>query len=509
MSRKNIALRLFTSVLVLLLLPAAANAGVLFKTTKSYETGGYYAASIAVGDVNGDGKLDVVVANACGSGCGALGLVLLLGNGDGTFGAPQNLGDQPVWFALADVNGDGKLDLIEGVEGAGTTGTAINLRLGNGDGTFQVAQSYSLDGGGGQIAIAVSDLNGDGNADLIALTTCAVDDCTHAVLGILLGNGDGTFQPVQSYAAGCGGISNTFDYDAGNLIALTDANRDGNLDIIIGSQCGSVGVFFGNGDGTFQAIQTYVAGGSSIAIADFNGDGAPDVAVTINSTVGVLLNNGDGTFSLGNFYDTGGYGPTVAAGDVNGDGIPDLLAANFCTPRKGNQPCSPGTVGVLLGNGDGTFQDAQFYNPGGAGTAGIVLADVNGDGKPDVLVTNYFAKFEKLSFGTVGVLLNKFLSPTSTTINSAPNPSVSGQSVTLTASVVSKGVVAPTGTVEFKNGTKSLGSAMLSGGVATFKTTKLPVGTLSLAAAYRGDKNSVKSTSGVLLQVVNPAAEKR
>jgi len=137
------------------------------------------------------------------------------------------------------------------------------------------------------------------------------------------------------------------------------------------------------------------------------------------------------------------------------------------------------------------------------------LADVNGDSKLDVLVTNFSVKFEQQSFGTVGVLLNKYLSPTSTTINSAPNPSVSGQSVTLTASVVSKGIVAPTGTVEFRNGTKSLGSAKLSGAVATLKTANFPLGTLSLTAVYKGDTNSAKSTSAVLLQVVNPAAAKR
>jgi FG-GAP-like repeat/FG-GAP repeat len=256
MSRKNTALQLLTFVFVVLLVPAALNASTLFKTTKSYETGGYDALSIAVGDVNGDGKLDVIVANTCGSGCGGLGLVLLLGNGDGTFGAPHDLGDHPYWFTLADVNGDGYLDLIEAFEdGYGTGDAGVNLRLGNGDGTFQVAQSYSLGGGGGQIAIAVSDLNGDGNADLIALTTCAFEDCSHAVLGVLLGNGDGTFQAVETYAAGCGGVGDNFPYDAGNLIALTDANRDGKLDIVIGSQCGTVGVFFGNGDGTFQAYR--------------------------------------------------------------------------------------------------------------------------------------------------------------------------------------------------------------------------------------------------------------
>ena len=159
---------------------------------------------------------------------------------------------------------------------------------------------------------------------------------------------------------------------------------------------GSVGVLLGNGDGSFQAAVNYhTAGyfGMALAVADVNGDGKPDPPVTIqrgtipcssDSMVGVLLGNGNGTFQTAVTYSSGGYAAeSIAVHDVNGDGKPDLLVSNQCA-SYGN--CTNGGgVGVLHGNGNGTFQTAVSYSSTGIADS-VAVADVNGDGKPDLLV---------------------------------------------------------------------------------------------------------------------------
>src|SRR4029077_9673154 len=172
------------------------------------------------------------------------------------------------------------------------------------------------------------------------------------------GNGDGTFQAGVSYGSG-----GQYAFS----VAVGDVNGDGKMDLIVSNQCarsnnctnGSVSVLLGNGDGTFQAALSYGSGGQytfSVAAEDVNGDGRPDLLVSNecadntcgNGSVGVLLGNGDGTFHAAVSYGTGGqYAYSVAVGDVNGDGKPDLVVAHQLS------------VAVLLGNGDGTFQTAM------------------------------------------------------------------------------------------------------------------------------------------------------
>jgi hypothetical protein len=162
-----------------------------------------------------------------------------------------------------------------------------------------------------------------------------------------------------------------------------------------------VGVLLGNGDGTFQTATTYNSGGfyaTSVAVADINGDGNPDLVVAsqcgssncsnAKGMLEVLLGNGDGTFQTATTYSSGGLGATsVVVGDVNGDGNPDVLVSNMCANSINNLcPDSNSSVGVLLGNGNGTFQPVVTYDSGGYNAYSITVADVNGDGKPDLVV---------------------------------------------------------------------------------------------------------------------------
>ena len=236
-------------------------------------------------------------------------------------------------------------------------------------------------------AIAIADVNGDGISDLVLADTYeALSGSGVGGVSVLLGNGDGNFGAAATYSSGG---------DSPQSIAIADLNGDGRPDIVVGkiqSQT-TVAVLLGNGDGTFQPAVTYGSGGSyasSVALADVNGDGRPDIVVTnfYSSTVAVLLGNGDGTFQPAVNYASGGvYASSVVLADVNGDGRPDIVVANECDRLR----CSHGMVGVLVGNGDGSFKPATAYSSDGwsfAGNSILAVADVNGDSKPDLLVAN-------------------------------------------------------------------------------------------------------------------------
>ena len=337
---------------------------------------GINSISVAVGDFNGDGKADLIAVN---EGTNAGSVSVLLGNGDGTFQAPVNYATgAPISYsvALGDFNADGSLDVAVGNFGA-LQNIPVSVLLGNGDGTFQPADFYEPEDIS-SYSVTVGDFDGDGNLDLVT-----VDGFNW--VWVLLGNGDGTFQAAVKYVVGARCTS----------VAVGDFNGDGKPDLAVADYVSTnLWVLLGNGDGTFQAPIGYAAGtfAEFVAVGDFNDDGKSDLAVALRySGVSVLLGNGDGTFQTALFSPLGNGDDilSVAVADFNGDGKPDLAVPDALSTN----------LWVLLGNGDGTFQTAVSY---GAGSRPRVVAvgDFNGDGKPDLAVAN------NLTAGYVSVLLN-------------------------------------------------------------------------------------------------------
>ncbi len=458
----------------------------LFLSEVDYPSGGSSANSVAVADLNHDGKADIVIA-INGGGVNGDGMVgVLLGNGDGTFqtAVTYDSGDTgSLSVAVADLNGDGKPDIVVANCSASCATGSVSILLGNGDGTFEPAVVYQTKGYQ-TWSVAVADLRSNGITDLVTTNT-------GGTVSVLLGNGDGTFQSAMLFSSG-GAYP--------QMSAVADVNGDGKPDIIVVNWFenikyvpGTICVLLGNGDGTFQSPACYLTGGSesdSLTVADVNDDGKPDVLVTnwYDGTVGVLLGNGDGTFQAAADYAVGSgwEGPeSVAVADVNADGKPDLVVTNG----------SYNNLAVLLGNGDGTFQPAVTYTT--ASVYSIAIADVNGDGRPDLVVAN--------SDGTVGVMLHVGTTPSTTKLASSPNPSVFGQSVTFNASVSSSSSGTPTGSVAIYEGSTMLATGTLVNGIATIPVSTVPVGSNSITALYQGSVTYAPSLSAALNQVVTPA----
>jgi hypothetical protein len=295
-----------------------------FQAPKLFTLTFYVTGSIVVGDFNGDRKLDIAVVGGDSQGNG---LALLTGNGDGTFNPPQysptNLAGASLSAATGDFNKDGNLDIYVGGNGSS------ELLLGDGAAHFNAGPLLSASG----LGVAVGDFNHDGHLDAASV------DVFTSNLFVLLGNGDGTFQPPQAY----GGINGS------SGLAAADLNHDGNLDLIVSDSLGnSVDVFLSKGDGTFGASTRWYAGNgpNAVAWADFNADGNPDLAVADFNVKGasVLQGKGDGSFVPSRYVTTGTNPIAIATADFNRDGSPDLVVLNY----------NDSTISVLL-NAAGTL----------------------------------------------------------------------------------------------------------------------------------------------------------
>jgi hypothetical protein len=320
-------------------------------------TAGTTSVGMASADLNGDGFTDFVIAEVTGA-------QVLLGGGDNNLTSGQFIGTASNAIALADVNGDTIPDLI-----MTTSGKSVAVFLGTGNGTFQSALNSNANGS--QLSVAVGDFNGDGKPDLALIIA-------NDSLGVMLGDGNGNFAPpTQSFPVGIQPDS----------ISVGDFNNDGKLDVVVSnfgeSGGASISLLLGNGDGTFQP-QTNLPLPSNadpweVAVADLNGDGNLDIISSNNNEpyLSIYLGNGNGTFQAPIKVYSAFAPENMVITDFNGDGIPDIAFMSY-----GEED-----AGVMAGIGDGTFEPAVFFgaNLFPLQIAGGTLTE---GGKPDLVLLN-------------------------------------------------------------------------------------------------------------------------
>jgi ankyrin repeat protein len=334
-------------------------------------------AFAAAGDFNGDRKPDLVVTNVHE-------ILLLAGNGDGTFQLPVRLATLPGVSAVAggDLNGDGIQDLA--VTSYRTD--SVSILLGDGKGGFRVMQS-SFPVGARPGAVALGDFDGDGHLDIVTANYDPERTSATGTVSLLYGNGDGTFLPAVTLSVG----------DRPFSLAVADLDGDGKPDIAVcNERSRDVSVLWNRGDGTFLPAVNYRVGIDPVSIvaADFNSDGRLDLAVANlnSSSVSVLLGRGNRGFGEAHHFPTGSHtGPfALAAADFNGDAVLDLAVANYADGVD--------SVSILPGNGDGTFR-APVAIAVGRKPHALVAADFDGSGGPGLAVVNEYS-------GTISILRN-------------------------------------------------------------------------------------------------------
>jgi hypothetical protein len=333
---------------------AASTGGPTFRSQLFFGAIVDSAGDLAIGDVNNDGRPDLVTANYYPDG----GISVDLNQGRGNFDAHSYAVADPSArsVALAELNGDGKVDVIVSTEDDSEKPTGVSTFLNKGDGTFRHGPVTAL----APMAFgAAGDLTGDGKADLVVV------DAKGAAIGVFLNRGGGGFDAgPEQYATGKG-VS---------AVAVADVNRDGKADVATANWAsGTASVLLNSGNGSLEAKQDYRTGRqpAAIKLQDLNGDRQPDLVTANRTTVSVLLNRGDGRFAVRRDYETGSCSPSaLAIGDLNGDRKADI--ATDC-------------VTVFVNNGDGTFRprldyDYQFE------PLSLAIADLTGDHRRDVIV---------------------------------------------------------------------------------------------------------------------------
>jgi hypothetical protein len=500
---------------------------------------GQVPEAVAVGDFNGDGVPDLAVANQTQGTSGSVSV--LLGNGHGGFSPAVNyplpVGSAPFSLVAGNFNSPGTLDLAVG-ESNGT----VDVLLGTGTGTFGGPTTYAVSPVAIR-ALAVGDFNGDGIPDLVTANSTFG---TGSSVSVLLGTGFGTFGNPTTYLVGKDPAS----------VAVGDFNGDGIPDLAVAnSRDGTVSVLLGDGHGGFSpaASSPFPVGADplSVAVGDFNRDGIPDLAVAnyLSHSVSVLLGDGHGGFSpaASSPFPIGtSVGPeSLAVGDFNGDGAPDvvttspassistvevLLNQTPVTTTSVASGASPAVAGQLVTytatvtaavpgqpvtpTGHVTFKD-------GSTVLGSGTLDGTGQASLSTLAagTGYHAitavyQGDPNFTGSTSPPLNQLVNrgATTTLLSASASPALAGQPVVLTALVSPDYPTTgtPTGTVVFLDsvvGTPTiLGTATLSGGVASLTTAALAPGSHSLSAVYAGDDNFTGSTAAVLAETIdNPA----
>lgn len=314
-------------------------------------------AGVVAADLNGDGAIDLAVANQA-----ADTVSILLGDGIGGFADHNDFdtADGPIALAALDFDRDGNLDLAVAADTAGV----ISLLRGNGDGTF--AAPVNLTAGNSPFAILTQDLDQNGTGDLI------VANRSDNTVSVYLGRGDGTFGTPQNFAVDNGPAA----------LAAGDFDNDGNLDLAVANQsANNVSLLQGDGTGAFTTRTDFDAGGSPLSLdaGDFDGDGRLDLAVAnqADDTITVFTGDGNGSFDSRANLDTGGGPTAVLAGDFNADQVPDLVSAN----QQDN------TVSVFLSLNNGSFTPPLQLPVGNAPVA-LVAADLNNDSRPDLIASD-------------------------------------------------------------------------------------------------------------------------
>ena len=356
---------------------ALSFAGQFAPVRRTKITSGFVGKSVAVGDLNNDGILDIVVTEGPDGNAW-----VLLGNGDGTFSAPRSIaGSGGTGLALGDFNHDGHLDLA--TVWASSQGGGLNILLGNGDGTFGLPKFFTA-GPFPQI-VAVADFNQDGIAD-VAVESPFIYTGGNGSVAILLGNGDGTFKPSVEYAAG--------QYP--NSLSVADFNGDCIPDLATGTTGSIVAVLLGKGDGTFQtAIRNHIGVNPHyVGVGDFNNDGKIDVIATLENTstqqnkVVIAFGNGDGTVQAPLTISSPPKPQATAVADFNLDGLDDLSIGVQKSPLDG--------IYLLLGQGNTNFISDGSYATGTLIPIATAVGDLNGDGYPDLVVVDLSDSVEVL-----------------------------------------------------------------------------------------------------------------